>query len=80
MMVIKRIRNTQATEVLVGNRLILFSYSTPVACKHKGKFLRTEKFHSRTTYRHIKEFLRSSKGEYELRTQEFFDSLIKIHY
>jgi len=57
---------------------ILFSYNTPVAAfVPEHGYIKTEKFHSKTTLRHILNFLGSRLDEYaKLVPQEYLDSLI----
>ncbi len=63
------------TEVVLGNRSILFSYKTPVALHIEGMgYVVTEKYWSRTTNRHISKFLNGDKP-YKKEPQEYFDNL-----
>ena len=63
------------TEIVINNDLtVLFSYKTPVACELKGKIFKTEKFWSKTTSRHINQWLDGRQAEEAYQT--FFDSLI----
>lgn len=68
------------TELDLGNgTVILFSYKTPVACKHSdGMTYRTEKKWSQTTTRHINTWI-STGGLFgaQFKPQEFFDGLVK---
>ena len=41
-----------------GRARILFSYRTPVAAHTNGRYIRTEEHYSRTTSRHISQWLR----------------------
>ena len=62
------------TEIILNdNRVILFSYQTPVACKISDRVYRTSKRWSNTTTRHINKWLAGIPSE--LKEQEFFDSL-----
>lgn len=67
------------TELAIGGTLILFSYRTPVAAFVPGTgFVRTEELWSRTTSKHITQWLRAhGAGHVETRPQSFFDSLTK---
>lgn len=58
--------------------LILYSYQTPVACWKDGAFYRTEISHSRTTQKHITQFMRRH-GAYTVtsKPQAFFDNLTR---
>ena len=49
------------TEITAGDTTILVSYSTPVAAWTRGRgYLRTTKYYSVTTSRHINEWLRDN--------------------
>lgn len=64
------------TEVEInGNTTVLFSYNTPVAALVNGLFFRTEKNWSKTTTKHINQWLGDSKAE--LAPQSYFDDLMK---
>lgn len=65
---------------LTDGTTVLFSYQTPVACYIPGEgCYRTEVNHSRTTQKHITQFLRRQDGSgaefREERPQAFFDEL-----
>jgi hypothetical protein len=72
------------TEVEIGDKTILFSYRTPVACKefiHSGgigayhfKYYRTNKKWSATSTRHINKWLNGDTAEEK--DQEWFDQLV----
>lgn len=61
------------------NRVILFSYSTPVAYAETDEtgrhYYRTEEYYSRTTSKHINGWL--PKESAEEKSQNFFDELVK---
>lgn len=64
------------TEIVIGNRSVLFSYKTPVALHIEGiGYIVTDKKWSRTTSKHINKFLNGNKA-YKTETQEYFDSLL----
>jgi len=71
------------TEVNVGTKSILFSYKTPVACfdysegAGHGVYYKTSKKWSRTTTRHINQWIPDS-GEVSIqeKDQEWFDNLL----
>lgn len=75
-MKLQRIKNTSATVISTSDTEILWSYSTPVAARIKGKCYRTEKKWSRTTSGHINKFLEGNKAE--TKPQEFFDKMTTI--
>jgi hypothetical protein len=69
-------------QVNIGNKAILFSYQTPVAAvdlsNGTGLALKTEKKWSRTTSKHINNWLATkSFSGIATRPQEFFDNLVK---
>ena len=62
------------TEVILNDDLkVLFSYKTPVACELKGEVFKTDKFWSKTTSRHINQWLDGRQAE--IAYQTFFDTL-----
>lgn len=64
------------TEVNINDSTtVLFSYNTPVAAHVNGAFCRTDKSWSRTTSKHINQWLDGAKAE--LRPQAYFDDLMK---
>lgn len=65
------------TEVDLGRYRVLFSYKTPVALfdRELNRYQKTEKYWSRTTSRHINQWL---NGNTAIETdQDFFDNLVK---
>jgi len=58
-MKLNNIGNNQ-TEIVIGNRHVLFSYNTPVAFYEEGKDVayKTHRFWSNTTSRHIGRFVK----------------------
>ena len=72
---ITRIGGTNATEVLIGESVYLFSYSTLVAIARPGVVQVTEKRWSNTTTKHINQFIRRQGGPVERLPQSHFDSL-----
>ena len=72
------------TELEFPNSYVLVSYSTPVACtmKSTGEVFVTNKFWSKTTSRHINQWLKSfAINETNLdvieKPQKFFDELVQ---
>lgn len=65
------------TELTVGDTLIFFSYKTPVAAFVPGAgYVRTDKQWSRTTSKHIGQWLgRRGARNVSMRPQSFLDSL-----
>jgi hypothetical protein len=67
------------TELEINGSLILFSYKTPVAVLHlDGNVFKTSKFWSRTTSRHINQWLVNFDMEKKPteKPQEYFDTLL----
>lgn len=62
------------TEVEVNGKTVLFSYETPVAANTGSGFVKTEKYHSVTTGRHINKWLGGAKAK-EV-SQEELDNMI----
>ena len=60
-MKIKNIGSNQ-TEVWVKDGVVLVSYATPVAAVYKGQSYRTDVNYSRTTSKHISQWLRQFDG------------------
>ena len=48
------------TEVTIGNKRVLFSYSTPVAYYENGMYFKTSKKWSKTTSKHINQWIGGS--------------------
>ena len=72
-MTLRKLANN-VTVVCYANKQILFSYETPVAAWLLGKgYYRTSKFFSRTTLRHVSQWL--DGREAELVDQSFLDNL-----
>ncbi len=63
------------TEVHLGDKVILFSYNTPVAATIDGKSYKTAKKWSSTTSSHINKWLGADSASAETKPQEFFDQL-----
>ena len=79
-MIINRIRHTKATEVFSDDMkvVILYSYDTPVIVwPNKLEFPRvTKKFHSKTTTRHINEWLKTNETEGIMVSQGLLSSMV----
>ena len=57
---------------------VLFSYKTPVACHVAGEgFSKTDKFWSRTTSKHIGQFIarNGGSGAVSVKPQSYFDTI-----
>ena len=65
-------------EVEIGDVTVLFSYKTPVACHVAGEgFSKTDKFWSRTTSKHIGQFIarNGGSGAVSVKPQSYFDTI-----
>jgi hypothetical protein len=74
-----KLRNigSNMTEIEIGRRSILFSYSTPVAgWDEKGAF-RTEEHYSATTTRHINKYLGPAKDKARVVSEAFIEGLVE---
>lgn len=56
-MKIKRLGASKTILALSSGSEIFYSYETPVAAKVSGEFYRTEEYYSRTTSKHITQYL-----------------------
>lgn len=71
------------TEVETENKIVLFSYQTPVASRELGscgmEYFKTDKHWSVTTTRHINKWLPKPQTEFDVeeKPQEYFDNLFK---
>jgi hypothetical protein len=63
------------TELHINDKIIFISYETPVAACIDGQFFKTDKKWSVTTSKHINKWI--DGREHEIRSQAFFDNLIK---
>jgi hypothetical protein len=76
-MELKRL-GASSTELRLGSgAVILFSYETPVAVRLAGGtgYLKTSRFHSRTTSRHIADWLRGASSVREV-SQDEIDKIV----
>ena len=65
-------------EVEIGDVTVLFSYKTPVACHVAGEgFSKTDKYWSRTTSKHIGQFIarNGGSGAVSVKPQSYFDTI-----
>jgi hypothetical protein len=74
-MKINNIGSNQTVLTLNDNTEILFSYDTPVAVNTGKKILVTSTKHSKTTSKHIKQWINGFS--FEPVPQEYIDNLIK---
>ena len=73
-MKIKRLGASKTLLVLPSGSEAFFSYDTPVACKVAGEFYKTKEYFSRTTLKHITEYL---NGRYAHPVeQSFIDQIV----
>lgn len=73
-MKLRQIGPNQTEVILSPDKVVFFSYETPVAAIIDGKFYRTSKRFSVTTSKHINRWLDGRKAEEK--PQSFFDSLV----
>lgn len=57
------------------DKTMLFSYETPVACIIDGEAFKTDKYWSKTTSKHINQWLKQY-DQVEVKPQGFFNSLV----
>lgn len=89
MITLNRIDKTSATEVTLGNKTVLYSYSTPVAFKFTNgpqtvngnpvEWVKTNKKWSVTTSKHINKWLRDT-GAYSVleMSQDELEGMLSI--
>ena len=74
-MKIKQLGSNQVEVVIPGKARVLFSYNTPVAAFIEGRgWVKTNRFYSKTTSKHINEYLQGL--EYETVEQSELDELV----
>lgn len=77
-MKLRNIGSNQTVLSLDNGTEILFSYDTPVAGFVEGYgYVKTDKFHSKTTTKHINSYLGPSIYGVMIKPQSFFDGLTK---
>lgn len=65
------------TEIEIDGKRVLFSYKTPVVIvDENGEVFVTGKFWSKTTTRHINQYLNGIAAGSKTRPQEFFDEYL----
>lgn len=63
-MKLRNIGSNQTELTLANGYVVLFSYETPVAaCRPMGGFIRTSEYYSRTTSKHINQWLNGAVAE-----------------
>lgn len=73
-MKITKLGNQNATVIETNDKIVLFSYETPVAANVDGKLYKTDKFWSKTTSKHINQFVNNYLVE--TMPQQYFDTLL----
>ena len=69
---------TNMTEIETDSARVLFSYKTPVAAYVYGVgYIKTDKFWSVTTSRHINKWIGSKDVRVRLVTQSYLDDLVQ---
>lgn len=74
-MKLKPIGKNVSELTLNNGTVVLFSYQTPVAACYAGGFIRTDKDHSKTTSKHITQWLEGRKATTV--AQNMLDALVK---
>lgn len=75
-MKLRNVGSNQTVLSLDNGTEILFSYNTPVAGFVEGYgYVKTDKFHSKTTSKHINNYLGPSIYYVKIMSQSFFDNL-----
>ena len=62
-MKIKGLGASKTILALPSGSEIFYSYDTPVACKVSGEFYKTNEYYSRTTSKHITQYLNGRNAE-----------------
>lgn len=73
-MKIKQVGSNMTELHMDDNTVVLFSYETPVACRLFGRYFKTVRYFSRTTTKHINNWLDGHAAHQDL--QEVFDELV----
>jgi hypothetical protein len=73
---LKPLGANQTTVTTNAGLSILFSYETPVACIENGTAYKTDKHWSKTTSKHINQWLKEY-NEVNVKPQTAFDNLLK---
>ena len=62
-MKLERLGNSKSLLTLASGSEFFYSYNTPVAAKVSGDLYRTKEYYSRTTSKHITQYLNGRKAE-----------------
>ena len=62
-MKLERLGTNKSLLTLSSGSEIFYSYNTPVACKVSGELFRTKEYFSRTTSKHITQYLNGRNAE-----------------
>ena len=62
-MKLERLGNSKSLLTLASGSEIFYYYNTPVAAKVSGDLYRTKEYYSRTTSKHITQYLNGRKAE-----------------
>ena len=62
-MKLERLGASKSLLTLSSGSEIFYSYNTPVACKVSGEFYKTKEYFSRTTSKHITQYLNGRNAE-----------------
>ena len=76
-MKIKRLGASKTLLALPSGSEIFYSYETPVAYQmHSGELFKTEEYYSRTTFKHITQYLNGREAETV--PQSFINQLVGV--
>ena len=75
-MKLERLGTSKSLLTLSSGSEIFYSYDTPVAAQISGELFRTKEYYSRTTSKHITQYLNGRKGE-EVE-QSFINQLVGV--
>ena len=62
-MKLERLGNSKSLLTLASGSEIFYSYDTPVAAQVSGEFYKTNEYYSRTTSKHITQYLNGREAE-----------------
>ena len=62
-MKLERLGASKSLVTLASGSQVFFSYNTPVAAQVAGELIKTKEYYSRTTSKHISQYLNGRKAE-----------------
>ena len=75
-MKLERLGTSKSLLTLSSGSEIFYSYNTPVAAKVSGEFYKTKEYYSKTTCKHITQYLNGRKAEAV--PQSMIDQLVGV--